>query len=313
MILQLKDLYDKLKNIRTYLIKIGPNRRQGQIIIKKLEEAKIFYSEYTLLISELNEEINKGNLSTQDTDLVTKLSFDFQSLYTDIEFLCTKNKSSDFKDKVSDITDSEINVNMAETFNLKTALSLLTQMTDDELNTKQLIDNIEYYASVLEKDECKRKLIQFVLRSRLSQGAKLKLKCSYSNATDLINDMRKELLPQKSAPAIQDKLQKCRQNNLNIQDYGKEITEMFVRFLGVLIPVPRRRFPSSWNTMALIFPALAASVTMFTKATETCFHRVEARHVHHEEDEDKRVRGKGFKRQEWRISEKLKVLKQQLE
>lgn len=228
MILQLKDLYCKLKNIRTYLIKIGPNRRQGKIVIDKLEEAKIFYSEYTLLISELNEDINKGKLSTQDANLVTKLSFDFQSLYTEIECLCTKNKSSDFKDIVADMTETENNVNMAETFNLKTALSLLAQMTDDELNTKQLIDNIEYYASVLEKDECKHKLIQFVLKSRLSQGAKLKLKSSYSNVTDLINDMRKELLPQKSAPAIQDKLQKIRQNNLNIQDYGKEITEMFV-------------------------------------------------------------------------------------
>ncbi|KAF9788853.1 hypothetical protein SFRURICE_018429 [Spodoptera frugiperda] len=72
------------------------------------------------------------------------------------------------------------------------------------------------------------KKMNFVLKSRLSQGAKLKIKCSYSTVTDLINDMRKELLPQKSAPAIQDKLQKCRQNNLNIQDYGKEITEMFV-------------------------------------------------------------------------------------
>ncbi|KAH9639666.1 hypothetical protein HF086_017660 [Spodoptera exigua] len=226
MILQLKELYDKLKNIKTYLIKIGPKRRQGQIVINKLEEAKIFYDEYTLLISELNKDIKEGRLSTQDTDLVIKLSSDFQSLYTDIEFLCTKHKSSDFKDKLSDMT--ETNVNMVETFNLKTALSLLAQMNDDEFNTKQLIDNIEYYASVLEKDECKHKLIQFVLKSRLSQGAKLKIKCSYSTVTDLINDMRKELLPQKSAPAIQDKLQKCRQNNLNIQDYGKEITEMFV-------------------------------------------------------------------------------------
>lgn len=226
MILQLKELYDKLKNIKTYLIKIGPKRRQGQIVINKLEEAKIFYDEYTLLISELNKDIKEGRLSTQDTDLVIKLSSEFQSLYTDIEFLCTKHKSSDFKDKFSDMT--ETNVNMAETFNLKTALSLLAQMNDDEFNTKQLIDNIEYYASVLEKDECKHKLIQFVLKSRLSQGAKLKIKCSYSTVTDLINDMRKELLPQKSAPAIQDKLQKCRQNNLNIQDYGKEITEMFV-------------------------------------------------------------------------------------
>lgn len=53
--------------------------------------------------------------------------------------------------------------------------------------------------------------------------------------------------------------------------------------------------------MALIFPALVASVTMFTKAMETCFHQTEARHVHQEEDEDKRARGKGFKRQEWKI------------
>lgn len=40
--------------------------------------------------------------------------------------------------------------------------------------------------------------------------------------------MRKELLPQKSATSIQDKLHRIRQNDLNIEDYGNKILEMFV-------------------------------------------------------------------------------------
>lgn len=62
----------------------------------------------------------------------------------------------------------------------------------------------------------------------MSQSAKLKLNSNYLNVDDLTKDMRKELLPQKSAASIQDKLHRIRQNDLNIEDYGKKILDMFV-------------------------------------------------------------------------------------
>lgn len=113
-------------------------------------------------------------------------------------------------------------------FDLKIALNLLPVMTDDETVTKQLIENIEYYDSVLSKSVCKKKLINFVLKSRLSQMAKLKLSLDYDKTDDLIRDMRRHLLPRKSSTAIQAKLQYVRQNERTVADYGKELSELFV-------------------------------------------------------------------------------------
>ncbi|CAK1585977.1 unnamed protein product [Parnassius mnemosyne] len=115
-----------------------------------------------------------------------------------------------------------------DTFDLKTALTLLPVMSDDETSVKQLVDNIQYYNSLLTKQECKNNLIKFILKSRLSRSAKLRLQDDYSNVEDLVSDMQKELLPRKSAAAIQSKLQKLRQNDMPIADYGKQITELFV-------------------------------------------------------------------------------------
>lgn len=42
----LETICEKLKDIRTYLIKIGPSRRHGTILKKKLEEAKLVLTEY---------------------------------------------------------------------------------------------------------------------------------------------------------------------------------------------------------------------------------------------------------------------------
>lgn len=71
-------------------------------------------------------------------------------------------------------------------------------------------------------------MIKFVLKSRLSQQAKLRLQDDYTTVDSLISDMNKELLPKKGATAIQNKLQKIRQNEMSISDYGKQITELFV-------------------------------------------------------------------------------------
>ncbi|KAH9630085.1 hypothetical protein HF086_004791 [Spodoptera exigua] len=115
-----------------------------------------------------------------------------------------------------------------ETFSLKTALGLLPLMTDDETVTQQLIDNIEYYGSTLSEAACKVKLINFVLKSRLSQAGKLKLNESYSTIGELIQDMKCKLLAQKSANSIQTKLQQLRQNDKTINDYGQELSQLFV-------------------------------------------------------------------------------------
>ncbi|KAG7304334.1 hypothetical protein JYU34_011273 [Plutella xylostella] len=203
-----KDITKKLQDIKTYLCKIGPKRRQGAILNKKIDEANIIYSEFDKLINDVSVLISQKSLNKNEIEDIHIESSKIITLYSEIKSYC----------KLSTM----------DSFDLKTALSLFPVMTDDENCIKQLIDNIDYYGSLLEKRECKMNLINFILKSRLSQSAKLKLDSSYTSIQDLVKDMRSCLLTKKAATAIQSKLLQIRQENKSITDYGKEISELLV-------------------------------------------------------------------------------------
>ncbi|KAJ3659967.1 hypothetical protein Zmor_011628 [Zophobas morio] len=112
-------------------------------------------------------------------------------------------------------------------FDLKTAVSLLPVMNDDEAVTMQLIDAIELYDTMLESTG-KPSLINFVLKTRLSVGAKLRLKSNYDSVALLISDMKTHLITRKSDTALQTKLMRATQGNKSVSDFGKEIEEIFV-------------------------------------------------------------------------------------
>ncbi|XP_063893323.1 uncharacterized protein LOC135117650 [Helicoverpa armigera] len=114
-----------------------------------------------------------------------------------------------------------------ESFNLKTAIALLPVMTGKEQVTLQLIDGIQLYSSMI-TDNTKNQLIEFVLKTRLSEGAKLRLKSTYRNVESLVIDMRKHLIQKKSAVAIQSQLSTTKQGHRSIENYGNELEKLFV-------------------------------------------------------------------------------------
>lgn len=208
----LNELYTELKNIRTYLVKIGPARRKGEIIIKKIKEADDLVFKFNSVLESLNRLSDKFKVN--ESLRIEKISTDFFGLYESIIDLC----SSSFSGKITE--------NMAK-FDLKIAMNLLPVASDDEVSIKQLIDGIEYYMLELDTDS-RKKLIHFVLKNRLSQNAKLKLETNYDSIDGLIRAMKCNLLPKKSAPAIQTRLNNFKQNNLSVEEYGRQITNMFV-------------------------------------------------------------------------------------
>lgn len=216
MAVLLNQLYEELNKVRTYLIKIGPSRRVGNILKVKLNEANTIFSQYSSWLLNFNNELSKGKIKSADKPLYENACKKFESLHSEILNLCCFESVESNK------------FTKMDTFDLKTALTLLPVMTNDESSVSQLIDNIQYYDSLLESEDCKKKLVQFVLKSRLSQAAKLRLRENYPNVSDLVNDMRVELLPTKGATAIQKRLYNLRQNDMTISDFGKEITELFV-------------------------------------------------------------------------------------
>lgn len=52
---------------------------------------------------------------------------------------------------------------------------------------------------------------------------------NYTSVSDLISDLKKQLLPKESANAIQSKLQRFSQCDLTIGEYGKETSDLFVK------------------------------------------------------------------------------------
>lgn len=210
---KLKLLYDNLLGIRKYLIKIGPDRRKGNIVVVKLGEADNLVKEYNLFLEYYSK--TKSTINKNECSIIHELCTNFDELYEQILDLCSQKPIS--------------LINMTNTckFDLKTALNLLPVCSNDEASIKQLIDGIEYYTSELDENS-QGKLLNFVLKTRLSQAAKLKLSPSYANINELITDLKAQLLPKKSASAIQRKLQNLRQNDLSIDEFGKQITELFV-------------------------------------------------------------------------------------
>lgn len=219
---ELNVFLQELKSIRTYLIKIGPSRRVGNILEVKRIEANNILVKYNEYIGLCKNKIALEKIKTAEITLIKKICEEFDTLYKEVLSLCKYCETTERQP----CSESD-GIMASEKFDLKIALSILPVMTNDIENTKQLIEGIEYYKSVLNDKECHKKLIQFVLKSRLSQQAKLKLLQNYDSVDELIKDMKKKLLPQKSHTALQSRLLQCRQNNRSVLDFGKEISELF--------------------------------------------------------------------------------------
>lgn len=209
---KLKEISDQLKKIRTYLIKIGPDRRQkGKVCREKFNEAKQNFGKLKPIIVTVNEQVKVSQYSRKEIAELNEFKSNIESIFL----------------AITELTKVEINSKIMGSFDIRTATSLLPVMDDTENNTKQLIDAIDMYNSMLD-DEDKAILITFVLKTRLSTSAKIRLNVTYNSVNDLLKDMRENLLPKKSDTAVQTKLLRSRQGDRTVENFGKELEQLFV-------------------------------------------------------------------------------------
>ncbi|XP_064076260.1 uncharacterized protein LOC135194575 [Vanessa tameamea] len=126
----------------------------------------------------------------------------------------------------SDSSETCSNPELKMEFDLKTACSLIPVMNNNENSIKGIIDSIEMYLDMLSSSGQKL-LITFVLKSRLSQNAKLRMLPEYSSTKNLIKDLKNKLLVKKSPTAIQSRLQTVSQGYRTIEHFGTEIENLF--------------------------------------------------------------------------------------
>lgn len=210
---KLSDILYKLKSLRERLVKLNKSKRTPEALNKGLNEASQHYAEYLKCSDTIDEQIDSEEIKGSDIIQIKEICIRINTTYTQIQEFCSKILSE--------------NTKMAEKFDLKTAVALLPIIDNSEKSVKQLISAIDMYSSMLQNDG-KLTLINFVLKTRLSESAKLRLSSNYDSVSGLISDMKKHLLVQKSSTALQQRLSRATQNQKNIEDYGKEIENLFV-------------------------------------------------------------------------------------
>lgn len=117
---------------------------------------------------------------------------------------------------------SDIEVKMSDKFDLKTASSLLPVMNGSETVTKQLIDAIELYNSMLD-DAGKSLLTTYILKKCLNESAKIRLNKSYSSNGELVKDLRNHFVTKKSISHLSTQLNDAKQGQKSIDQFGKSI------------------------------------------------------------------------------------------
>lgn len=236
----------QLKEIRDYLVKCNKDRRLNN---PKLEDAKALYLPIPDVIDRIRSLFQKGQITLKDAEILNKVLNSIKANYSEIKQLVS-DESQELEIQVSvdenlleslgtpvqniiiqpSTSGAEINIqnsNMA-TFDLKVAIGLLPALDDTETKTLQLIDAIDLYSSMLSTDNDKKNLIKFVLKTRLTHASKIRLKSNYNTVDELLQDMRVHLLTRQSDTALQTQLSRSRQGDKTVQQFGKEIEDLFV-------------------------------------------------------------------------------------
>lgn len=209
----LETLFDNLKSLYTNIKKEPQERRVNLARVNKL----------ILDVGDIEQKFHVLKLRAVNEDSLIEA---FNSNLINIRAILFDRLKNITETSVSNLDNVSI-VNMPEKFDLKTAGTLLPAMDGSESVTKQLLDAIELYSEILD-DAGKTFLIKYVLKTKLTENAKLRLKTSYTGVDELTRDIKAKLLTVKSAASLSTQLHFVKQNNRNVDDYAKSVEQLFL-------------------------------------------------------------------------------------
>lgn len=221
MVQELDNVYENFKKLKETIFKLAIDKRTEERLSQYFLKAKELYQEYLRCSVNLDTKIENNEIKGSDIIHIKELCTRTEYLYYQIEGFCTQKTSSS-------TSSSVVEEHTMTSFDLKTATSLLPVMTGGEDVTKQLISAIELYCTMLKTDN-QNHLIQFVLKTRLSESAKLRLNETYDSVTSLVSDMKQHLLTKQSATALHSQLARARQNSSTIDEFGQQLEDLFVK------------------------------------------------------------------------------------
>lgn len=203
----LQQIYDNLDNIRIDLRKLGQKRpERPEYVRKKYFHAVQLFTKYEIIYNTFSKEQLLQNHVTSEK---IKELFEIITTYVDSDLLLT--------------------VNMAQTimFDIKGATSVIPILTKPVQNeVENLINCIELYFECIDKT-LEKNLISFILKTRLNKTTRVTLNDKYDTIGELIDDIKKYLLPKKNSNTIQVKINSLKQDNYSITQYGNKLEELF--------------------------------------------------------------------------------------
>ncbi|KAH1021777.1 hypothetical protein HUJ04_011261 [Dendroctonus ponderosae] len=213
-------VYESLDSIKTNLQNLNSDNRKKPVAQVQIEDAKKVYAKLNTAITQFNELTNTSRISEEEILLVKELADKSQSIYRDI---------TEFSKSLQSIYPSMSAVD------LKTAISLLPVLKDTESSTNQLIDAIELYESVL-TDDGKRLLINFVLKTRLSSSAKLRVlklineKMVWKRFADGLRNQRlSSIIASRNFVLLKDAIRAAQYEEINSNYITPEVMNMTLR------------------------------------------------------------------------------------
>lgn len=224
MEIELLKCLNDLESVRKYLVKKGKSRFSGNCIKNKLAETEVIFKRSEEVIQFLSKE---QGIEPNILDKINSVWNNIKYVYDVILKLCSQPiKESTSSNSESEYSETSENSTSTMEFDLKTACNLIPVMDNTENSIKRIIDSVDMYSDMLSVAGNKL-LVKFVLKSRLTENAKLRLSSDYATASDLVNDIRNKLLTKKSFTAIQSRLQSITQGWRTIDQYGTELEKLF--------------------------------------------------------------------------------------
>lgn len=120
------------------------------------------------------------------------------------------------------------NDKMGEKFELKTAGNLIPHIGNTEESIRAFIDAIELYDEFLD-NEGKPQLTKYLLKVKLTQAAKLRLKTTYNSNAALITDIKEKFLVKQSIPVLSAEINSAKQENRSIEKFGRSLEELMAK------------------------------------------------------------------------------------
>lgn len=200
-------LYEDSKVFKSNRVKDNQDRRRN------IELTNTYKSELDKFAERLKILKLKSSKDIRNVDIITQIKTYIVGIENNIS-------------EIRNILDSRSQESsIMESFDLKVASSLLPSMDGNEDTTKKLIDSIMLYAELLKTDH-KKYLINYVLKTRLSENAKIRLEKQYDSVENLIKDMKDNFVTKKSATTISNLLHNARQQGNTIAEFANNIEQL---------------------------------------------------------------------------------------